>query len=115
MPDLVVYVYRDGVQIGRASFTLGEKDRVHGSHVYSALGVASANGAREWLATTSIGGGPAPGIKSLAAVTKIPAEFVANVRAIIEPATSLILTDLPVSPETHSEKGFGILTTAADK
>ncbi|HEY2774861.1 MAG TPA: L,D-transpeptidase [Candidatus Binatia bacterium] len=112
MADMVAYVYRNGVQIGRASFGLDEQRRVHGSHVYSALAAANVDGPREWLSTTSIGGGTAPDVKTLAAATTtISAEFVRNVRAIVEPGTSLILTDLPVSPQTHSEKGFEIMTT----
>jgi hypothetical protein len=114
MPDQIVYIYRNGVQIGRAKFAFDGKNPVHGTHVYSALGAAGVDGPRDWLSTTSIGGGAAPDIKTVAASTKIPAEIVRNVRAIIEPGTSLILTDLPVSPQTHSGEGFGILTTASE-
>ena len=41
-------------------------------------------------------------MKSLAARTKIPADFLAKVRPIIAPGTTLILTDLPVSAQTRS-------------
>ena len=52
-------------------------------------------------------------MKSLAAVTTIPTEFVKQVRSIIAPGTTLILTDLPVSSQTRSETDFRILTTDA--
>jgi hypothetical protein len=52
-------------------------------------------------------------MKSLAATTTIPAEFVAKVRPIVTAGTTLILTDLPVSARTRSDSTFRILTTAA--
>ena len=114
LPDSTAYVYRNGVQIGRSGFVLDQqKSAIRGSHVYSALNRVDAKGRRDWLATTSIGGGKAPNVQSLAALTRIPAEFVAKVRPIITPGTTLILTDLPVSSQTRSEQDFRILTTDA--
>ena len=114
LPDSVAYVYRDGVQIGRTAFALDRKKlAIRGSHIYSALVRVDAKGRRDWLATTSIGGGKAPNMKSLAAATTIPAEFLGKVRPIIVPGTTLILTDLPVSSQTRTEQNFRILTTEA--
>jgi hypothetical protein len=114
LPDSVAYIYRNGVQIGRTAFALDRKKiAIRGSHVYSALARVDSNGRRDWLATTSIGGGKAPNVKSLAALTTIPAEFLGKVRPIIVPGTTLILTDLPVSSQTRSEENFRILTTEA--
>ena len=105
LPDSIAYVYRNGVQIGRSTFVLDQKKiGIRGSHVYSALARVDAKGRRDWLATTSIGGGKAPDVKSLAALTTIPAEFLEKVRPIIAPGTTLILTDLPVSSQTRSER-----------
>ena len=114
LPDAIAYVYRNGVQIGRGSFLLDQKKvRIRGSHVYSALARVDAKGRRDWLATTSIGGGKSPNVKSLAGLTTIPAAFLEKVRPIIAPGTTLILTDLPVSSQTRSEEDFRILTTDA--
>lgn len=113
MPDSTAYVYRDGVQIGRTAFSPDPRERITGSHVYSALGNVDADGRRDWLSTTSIGGGLAPNVKALAARTAIPAEFLGKVRGIIAPGTTLILTDMPVSRQTRSESGFGILSAEA--
>ena len=111
LPDSTAYVYRNGVQIGRVGIALNKKIRIRGSHVYSALAAVDAEGRREWLSTTSIGGGRAPDLKWLAGQAYIPSEFLQKVRAIIIPGTTLILSDLPVSSQTHSGSGFGILTT----
>ncbi len=111
IPDQEMYVYRNSVQIGRSSFVLDKKASVSGSHIYSALDGMDSNGARDWLAVTSIGGGDVPDLKTLANSTKIPSKFLENVRAVIAPGTTLILTEFPVSPQTRSEQDFRILTT----
>ena len=111
MQDSIAYVYRNGVQIGRTAFVLDKKMDISGSHVYSALTVADSRGARDWIAVTSIGGGESPDVKALAGFAKIPSKFLENVRAVIAPGTTLILTELPVSSQTRSEKDFRILTT----
>ena len=105
------YVYRNGVQIGRASFAIA--DRVSGTHVYSALATVDAAGRRDWLSTNSIGHAGAPNLKKLAAQLSIAPEFIAHLRAAVAPGSTLIVTDMPVSRQTRSGSGFGILTTAA--
>ena len=105
------YVYRNGVQIGRASFAIA--DRVSGTHVYSALATVDAAGRRDWLSTNSIGHAGAPNLKALAAHLSIAPEFIAHLRTAVAPGSTLIVTDMPVSRQTRSGSGFGILTTAA--
>lgn len=52
-----------------------------------------------------------PELKALAEFTTIPSEFLAKVREIIVPGSTLILSDLPASSQTRSEQDFRILTT----
>jgi L,D-transpeptidase-like protein len=106
--DRHAYVYRNGVQIGRARFDLDA--RVSGSHIYSALAAFDSTGRRDWLATTSIGRAKAPNLKTLASRLSIAPEFATQVRAAIAPGATLVVTDMPVSRQTHSGSGFGILT-----
>jgi hypothetical protein len=90
LSDSIAYVYRNGVQIGRSSFLVDRKKiGIRGSHVYSALSRVDVKGRREWLAVTSIGGGKAPNLKSLAGFTSIPAAFLQKVRPIITPRNDL--------------------------
>jgi hypothetical protein len=104
-----VYVYRDGVEIGRASVRgLG---RISGSYAYSALATVDASGRRNWLAIASVGGS-APDLKDLVKRTAIDPQFLANVRALVTPGTSLILTDTPVNAGTRSDSDFNVLTTS---
>ena len=111
--DRQAYVYRNGVQIGRASFAIA--DRVSGTHVYSALATVDAAGRRDWLSTNSIGHAGAPNLKKLAAQLSIAPEFIAHLRAAVAPGSTLIVTDMPVSRQTHSKSGFGILTADAGR
>ncbi len=76
--DRHAYVYRNGVQIGRARFDLG--GRVRGSHVYSALNTFDSAGQRDWLVVTSIGCAKAPNLKTLAPRLRIAPEFAAQAR-----------------------------------
>jgi hypothetical protein len=107
-PDGAAYVYRNGIEIGRAP--VGGIGRLTGSHVYSALSSVDTSGRRDWISTASVGG-RAPNIQELAKRVAIPPDFLANVRALITPGTTLVLTDTPVNPQTHSGRGFNILTT----
>src|ERR1700730_3149010 len=106
--DDAAYIYRNGIEIGRSP--VGGIGRLAGSHVYSALSSVDASGRRDWITTASTGG-RSPNLKELAKRAAIPPDFLANVRTIITAGTTLVLTDAPVSPQTHSEKGFNILTT----
>jgi len=107
-PNGAAYIYRNGIEIGRSPVRgIG---RLAGSHVYSALSSVDASGRRDWISTASVGG-RAPNIPELAKRVAIPRDFLANVRALITPGTTLVLTDALVNPQTHSGRGFSILTT----
>jgi hypothetical protein len=107
-PDAAAYIYRNGIEIGRSP--VGGIGRLAGSHVYSALSSVDASGRRDWISTASVGG-RAPNIPELAKRVAIPPDFLANARALITSGTTLVLTDAPVNPQTHSGRGFSILTT----
>jgi hypothetical protein len=107
--DGVAYVYRNGIEIGRAS--IGGLHGMKGSYVYSALADVDSQGRRSWLSIASAGGNP-PNIKALIGHVNLDQQFLVNARALITPGTSLILTDKPVSITTHSGPRLSILTTA---
>jgi hypothetical protein len=107
--DGAAYVYRNGVEIGRAR--IGGLRGVRGAHVYSALANVDAEGRRDWLSIMSVGG-RAPSLKDLVKQVSVDQQFLAQARALITPGTTLILTDAPVSVSTRSGSGFNILTTA---
>jgi hypothetical protein len=111
-PDGKVYVYRNGVEIGRAPVGGIEAVRLSGTYVYSALTTVDSNGRRDWISTAGVGKKP-PNLKDLASRISIEPSFLQDARALITPGTTLVLTNAPVSSETHSGPGFNILTTGS--
>jgi hypothetical protein len=109
--DRQAYVYRDGVEIGRSAVSTGALQGDLGSQVYSALDKIDPTGRRDWMSTASFGSASPLDIKQVAQQVVIPPEFLEYVRAIVSPGTILIITNVRVSNQTHSESGFNILTT----
>src|SRR5258707_7730420 len=108
-PDRRIYVYRNGVEIGRAPVTGLESARLSGTYVYSADSTIDSSGRRDWISTASVGR-KAPNLKNLEDRISIDSSFLQDVRAIIIPGTTLVVTDAPVSGQTQSGPGFDILT-----
>jgi L,D-transpeptidase catalytic domain len=111
-PDRKGYVYRNGVEIGRAPIVGLEAARLSGTYVYSALTTVDSAGRRDWITTASVGK-RAPNLKDLANRISIDPSFLQDVRTLITPGTTLVLTNAPVSNQTHSGPGFNILTTGS--
>jgi len=105
--DRAVYIYRNGVEIGRAP--VGGLQRLSGSYVYSALATVDATGRRDWISIAS-SRGRAPNLRDLDRRIAIAPDFLADVRAVITPGATLVLTDAPVNASTRSARGFNILT-----
>ena len=103
--DKQVYVYRNGIEIGRAPFARG----VSGMHVYSALDGADAEGKRKWVRVDGAPAAKDPSFTELATGAGIPAAFISSVRSVVQPGTTMVLTDKPVNGETQSKPGFKIL------
>lgn len=108
--DGAVYVYRAGVEIGRAP--VGGLGGFKGSYVYSALAPVDAEGRHDWFSMVIVGR-DAPDIKELVKQVRVDPQFLASARALITPGTTLVLTDAPANVSTRSGQGFSILTTAA--
>jgi hypothetical protein len=111
-PDRKTYVYRNGVEIGRAPVGGIETARLSGTYVYSALTTFDSSGRRDWVVTAGVGKKP-PNLKDLASRISIDPSFLQDVRSLVTPGTTLVLTNAPVSSQTHSGPGFNILTTGA--
>lgn len=109
--DRQAYVYRNGVEIGRAAVTLPVDERL-GVDAFTAMDKVNPDGSREWMAMTGLGNGNAVDLPKLARRSKIPAGFLKTVRPVIAPGTTLIVTDYPVSRATQSGPGFNILSAS---
>jgi hypothetical protein len=107
--DRRAYVLRNGVEIGRAD--IGGAAGSRGSYAYAALAKVNPDGSHAWQALGSADGSRAPDLKDLSKHLVIPAEFLAQARAIVAPGSTMIITDQPVNSSTRSGPGFNILTT----
>jgi hypothetical protein len=107
--DRKVYVYRNGVEIGRAPVAGLETARLSGTYVYSADSTLDSNGRRDWISTAAVGR-ERKDLKALEHRISMDSAFRQDVRGLVAPGTTLVLTVEPVSGQTHSGPGFNILT-----
>ena len=107
--DRRIYVYRDGVEIGRAPIGGPEAGRSYGNHVYSALNETTPDAGHRWNALGSLDGGTAPDIAELRKRLEIPPDFLARLRETVPPGTTLVITDHPVNDTVRSGPGFNVL------
>ncbi len=105
-PDKMVYVYRNGVEIGRSTV---QRVEIKGLHIFSALDGRDEQGRSKWI---RVDGKPAandPNIAEMASKAGIAEAFITGVRAVVIPGTTLVFTDQPVNTNTQSKPGFKIL------
>ncbi len=107
--DKRAYVYRDGVEIGRANASSEEAGRSYGNHLYTALASTTPSGDHPWNALDGLDGPSAPDALELRGRLGIPEEFIAHTREIIRPGTTLVITDKPVDQTTQSGRSFSVL------
>ena len=107
--DGAAYVFRNGVEIGRAP--VRGLEGISGSYAFSALAIVDSSGRRSWLSIASVGGAT-PNLTELASRIAVDPRFLADTRALITPGTSLIVTDAPAGADTRSGSDFNILTSS---
>ena len=104
-----VFVFRNGIEIGRAHVH-GIDSIPDGIQAYTALDRIDADGWRDWMAVTAEGDSTEPQFKNLARRLQIPPDFLADVRSVIQPGTTLVLTDIAITPSLYeATKGLEIL------
>lgn len=108
-----LYVFRNGIEIGRAAIRSVNTGSAFGNHAYAALAQTHADGSHEWQTLGGSQDSPAPDLVALAQRLIIPPAFLARVRPVVTPGTTLIVTDQSVNHTTRSEPGFNILATEA--
>ena len=107
-PDAEIYVYRNGVEVGRSP--IRGLEGLTGLYVYSALDKVDANGRHKWLLTASMVG-VAPKIGDLMGRVTIDQQFLERTLSLIKPGATLVLTDAPVSTGMHRAPKLDIFTT----
>ena len=110
--DQQVYVYRNGIEIGRAAML---HDRF-GPGLWKPRLFSPRQSRSEWTPRMDLDRElrPRPARRTSRNWPKrvtIAPEFLEHSRTAVSPGTTLIITDVRVSAQTHSEPGFNILTT----
>jgi hypothetical protein len=114
--DKTVYVYRNGVEIGRAGIPNAQVVAPLNDRVFSALQGTDAQGHVRWIEVTAVGTeGSSESLFLAAQKSGLPSEFVAKAKTIITPGTTIIFTPRPVDPSTQSAPGFQVLVAQKDK
>src|SRR6266550_3225135 len=114
--DKTVYVYRNGVEIGRAGIPNPQVVSPLNDHVFSALQGTDAQGHLQWAEVTATGESKSSKSIFLAAQKSgLPAEFLDKAKAVITPGATIIFSDRPVDPTTQSPPNFQILVAQKEK
>jgi L,D-transpeptidase catalytic domain len=114
--DKTVYVYRNGVEIGRAVIPNAQVVSPLNDRVFSALQGTDAQGHVRWIEVTAAGTeGASESLFLTAQKSGLPSEFVAKAKTIIAPGTTIIFTNRPVDPTTQSPPNFQIVVAQKDK
>jgi hypothetical protein len=114
--DKTVYVYRNGVEIGRAGIPNPQVISPLNDLVFSALQGTDADGHLRWAQVTAAGEKKSSESIFLAAQKSgLPADFLDKAKTVIAPGATLIFTDRPVDPTTQSAPNFQILVAQKDR
>jgi hypothetical protein len=114
--DKTVYVYRNGVEIGRAGIPNAQVVSPLNDLVFSALQGTNADGHMRWAEVTATGESKSNEDIFLASQKSgLPAAFLDKAKTVITPGATLIFTDRPVDPTTQSAPNFQILVAQKDK
>jgi hypothetical protein len=114
--DKTLYVYRNGVEIGRAGMPNSNAVSPLNNRVFSALNRTDAQGHLRWVEVTSAGKEKSSeSLFQAAQKSQLPADFLAKAKEVMTPGTTIIFTDKPVDPTTQSATGFQILVAQKDK
>ena len=114
--DKTVYVYRNGVEIGRAGIPNPQVVAPLKDLVFSALQGPDPQGHLRWAEVTATGESKSnESIFVAAQKSGLPTAFLDKAKSVITPGATLIFTDRRVDPTTQSPPNFQILVAQKDK
>ena len=114
--DKTLYVYRNGMEIGRAGMPNSQTVSPLNDRVFSALNGMDGQGHLRWVEVTASGKDKSSeSLFAAAQKSRLPPEFLAKAKEVITPGATIIFTDKPVNQTTQSAPGFQILVAQKDK
>jgi L,D-transpeptidase catalytic domain len=108
--DQTIYIYRNGIPIGRAAFKIDDPERPLGGHAFTMLeGVAETPStfvpgrpAHRWMAVRTEG---KTTLEDLGRRVRVSPAFAEKVYDVVSPGTTIVVTDAPAlrpSPSVHA-------------
>jgi hypothetical protein len=110
-------VFRNGEEIGRAAVDIADPDRPLGFGIYTLLDGETSEPSpylpgrpgRRWMRVDLSPDDPGPDRRDLAERIRLPQAFAVRVYDVLEPGTTLLVTDEPAGNDTRTEPGFTVL------
>jgi hypothetical protein len=104
--DRMLYVYRNGVRIGRSVVLINGLGKL-GTHVFTRITPAGDTTSRNrWMTVGKNGSTDHTSFDSLRKRVSFNEDFRSILQRIVEPGTTVIVTDLPVSGKTERDLNF---------
>src|SRR2546423_2346840 len=114
--DKTVYVYRNGVEIGRSGIANDQAFSALNDRVFSALQATDPNGHLRWVEVTATRKDTSSESLFVSAQKSgVPTDFLTKARQVITPGATLIFTNKPIDPTTQSHPGFQLVVAQKDK
>jgi hypothetical protein len=112
--DRKLFALEDGVEVIAAPVTIADPDQPLGTHVFV---LADESGGNERWHAVGIGKPPPDGEADDAATAarsriQIPSDVASRLQPLLQPAATMMITDLPATADTRSDKDFVILAQA---
>ena len=119
--DQRIRVFRNGVEIGHARFTLMDQDRKITLHVLTRLELTGAEApdpatGRPMTRWLEVSGKEETTVSTaeLLAAFSIPPEFLADLATVVEPGTTLVITQPAANPSTRTTLTHDVVAVSAD-
>ncbi len=109
-----IRVFRNGVEIGRAPFTLTDPLRVLKPRILTLLedtGAQKTGSGRRWMVVAGQEAQPAS-TEALLAGVAISREFVDRASVVVDPGTTMVVTPTSATAETTTDRGFTVVDAA---
>ena len=115
--DEMVYVYRDGIPIGRAAFKIDNPGQPLGGHAFTMLeGIAETPSAfvpgrpaHRWMAVRTEG---KTTLEDLGRRVRVSPAFAEKVYEIVSPGTTIVVTDAPALRPSSSRQAVFLMESA---
>ena len=117
--DKAIYVYRNGVPIGRATLKIENTAEPLGGHAYTMLdGFAETTSAfvpgrpaRRWMVVKTDSRSNEATLEDLGQRIHVAAEFAGKLYDIVTPGTTIVVTDSPALPRSSSSRTILLMDT----